>query len=180
MQQIVFGKNRLLGRDILKIFCEYLEGRGFTLLDSATFLRAWVPDAGVLTKRRPTPAEQDAVNYGMRKAAVLAAAGIGQTVVVKQRAVVALEAMEGTDAAIRRAGEIAGQGTVVVKCAEARHDFRFDIPVVGQGTLEAMVAAGATALGVTAGKTLLMDRPLLVAYADEKNLAMVAVPEAPQ
>ena len=162
------------GRDLLTTFAEFLNERGVTLLDSCTFLKAWIPDAGVVTARRPTAEEDTAITFGIAKAQQLAAAGIGQTVVVKGQAVVAVEAIEGTDAAIRRAGEIAGPGTVVVKFPEPRHDRRFDIPVVGSTTLEAMAAAGATALAVAAGTTLLLDRPQLVAQADRQGLALVA------
>ncbi len=163
------------GRDILKALAALLGDRGITLLDSSIFLKAWIPDAGVLTQRAPTAQEQAAITFGVAQAQTLAAAGIGQTLVVKDRAVVAVEAMEGTDAAIRRAGEVAGPGTVVVKLPEPGHDMRFDIPVVGTATVEAMAAAGATALAVAAGKTLLLDRPALVALADRHALALIAV-----
>lgn len=162
------------GRDLLVTFAEFLSERGVTLLDSSTFLKDWIPEAGVVTARRPTAEEEAAITFGVAKAQQLAAAGIGQTVVVKGQAVVAVEAIEGTDAVIRRAGEVAGPGTVVVKFPEPRHDRRFDIPVVGSKTLEAMAAAGATALAVAAGTTLLLDRPQLVAQADRQGIALVA------
>ncbi len=162
------------GRDLLATFAEFLNERGVTLLDSSVFLKAWIPEAGVVTARRPTAEEEAGIAFGMAKAQQLAAAGIGQTVVVKDQAVVAVEAIEGTDATIRRAGEVAGPGTVVVKFPEPRHDRRFDIPVVGASTLEAMAAAGATALAVAAGTTLLLDRPQLVAQADRQGIALVA------
>lgn len=163
------------GRDLLAQFAQYLEAHGMTLLDSSIFLKAWIPAEGVVTARRPTVPEQAALAYGRETARVLAAAGIGQTVVVKDRAVVAVEAMEGTDAAIRRAGAIAGPGAVVVKFPEPDHDMRFDIPVVGASTIEAMREAGATALAIAAGKTLLMDRPALTALADRAGIAITAV-----
>jgi len=163
------------GRDVLKTFAEYLGEHGVTLLDSSTFLQAWIPAAGVLTARQPTAEERGAIAYGVQKARHLSAAGIGQTLVVKANAVVAVEAMEGTDAAIRRAGVVAGPGTVVVKVPEPQQDMRFDIPVVGAGTIEAMVDAGATALAVAAGRTLLLDRPALTALADRHRLALVAL-----
>lgn len=163
------------GRDLLKLFTEFLTNQGITLLDSSALLKDWVPAPGVLTARRPTVEEQAAIAFGRAKAEALAAAGIGQTVVVKAKAVVAVEGMDGTDATIRRAGQIAGPGTVVVKFPEPGHDRRFDIPVVGAATVEAMAAAGATALGVAAGTTLLLDRPALIPLADRHRLALVAL-----
>ncbi|MBI4227802.1 MAG: UDP-2,3-diacylglucosamine diphosphatase LpxI [Candidatus Omnitrophica bacterium] len=163
------------GRDLLKLFTEFLTHHGMTLLDSSALLKDWVPEAGVLTARRPTADEQAAIAFGRAKAEALAAAGIGQTVVVKAKAVVAVEGMDGTDATIRRAGQIAGPGTVVVKFPEPGHDRRFDIPVVGVSTVEAMAAAGATALGMAAGATLLLDRPAVLALADQHRLALVAL-----
>lgn len=165
----------LQGRDLLTLLIQFLQEQGFQPVDSSTFLKAWIPEPGVLTSRGPTPAEQTAIAYGQTKAQALAAAGIGQTLVVKERAVVALEAIEGTDATIRRAGELAGPGTVVVKLPEPRHDLRVDIPVVGMSTLEAMGEAGATALAVAAGKTLLLERPALIERANQQRLALVAV-----
>ena len=97
---------------------------------------------------------------------------LGQTAVVKDRAAVALEAMEGTDEVIRRAGRIAGPGTTVVKVSKPRQDMRFDVPVVGPGTLDAMREAGARVLAVDAGRTLLIDRRDLLARADEAGIAV--------
>ena len=163
------------GRDLLTVFAEFLNERGITLLDSSAYLKAWVPSPGVLTRRAPTADERAAIDFGLDRARQLAALGIGQTLVIKGKAVAAVEAMEGTDATIRRAGQVAGPGSVVVKLPESRHDHRFDIPVVGVTTIEAMVEAGATALGVAAGTTLLMDRPHAMALADRHGLAVVAL-----
>lgn len=164
------------GRDILAAFAAYLEQHGVTLLDSSTFLRDWIPaEAGVLTRRRPTPQESAAIECGRARAQAVASEGVGQTVVVKDGAVVAVEGTDGTDATIRRAGEAAGPGTVVVKLPEPRHDMRFDIPVVGPATVQAMSAAGATALAMAAGKTLLLERPAVIQQADAAGLALVAL-----
>ena len=103
----------------------------------------------------------------------LADLDVGQTIVVKRRAVVAVEAMEGTDAVIARAGALAGTGTVVVKVARPRQDMRFDVPVVGVATITAMAAVGATALSIDAGKTLLIDGPEVVAAANAASIAIV-------
>jgi DUF1009 family protein len=103
----------------------------------------------------------------------IAGLDIGQTIVVKDRAVVAVEAMEGTDAVIRRAGEIAGPGTRVVKVAKPNQDMRFDVPVVGVATIEAMKAAGATAITIDAGRTLVVDGDRVFALADEAGITVV-------
>lgn len=166
----------LQGRDLLKLFADFLGEHGVTLMDSAAFLKEWIPaEGGVLTARKPTAEEQAAVTFGVEKALALAAAGIGQTVVVKPKAVVAVEAMEGTDATIRRARTLVGPGTVVVKLPEPKHDMRFDLPVVGISTVEAMAESQATALAVAAGKTLLLERPRLIDEANRHSLAIIAL-----
>lgn len=145
---------------------------GISLLPSTSFVGDHLASPGAMTRRNPSRAERGDIDYGQEIARALSGMDLGQTVVVKDRAAVALEAMEGTDEVIRRAGRIAGPGCTVVKVAKPRQDLRFDIPVVGPGTLEAMSEAGASVLAVDAGKTLLVDRPQFLAAAD---LAGVAV-----
>jgi DUF1009 family protein len=106
----------------------------------------------------------------------VAALDIGQTIVVKDRAVVAVEAMEGTDVVIRRAGEIAGPGTRIVKVAKPNQDMRFDVPVVGVATIEMMKAAGATAISIDAGKTLVVDGAKFFEAADAAGIAVIGRP----
>src|SRR5262245_58636502 len=130
-----------------------LAREGITLLPSTAFLADQLAEAGAMTRRRPSGDEGRDVEYGERVARVLAGMDLGQTVAVKDRAAVALEAMEGTDEVIRRAGGIAGGGVVVVKVAKPRQDMRFDMPVVGRGTLAAMAEAGARVLAVDAART---------------------------
>jgi DUF1009 family protein len=125
-----------------------------------------------MTRRKPGKDELKDVEYGARIARLLASHDLGQTAVVKDRAAVALEAMEGTDETIRRAGRIAGPGATVVKVAKPRQDPRFDVPVVGAGTIEAMREAGASVLAVEAGQTLLIDRDAFLAAADAAGLAV--------
>ena len=163
------------GLSAMRLAVRTLESRGFRVLDSSAFLKDWIPAVGLLTKRAPTPEEREDVSFGFSLAREFSRLGIGQTVVVRRKAVVAVEAMEGTDAAIRRAGEIAGRGLVVVKACGPAHDMRFDIPVVGRPTIQTMVGAGVTCLGVEAKRTLLFDRPKLIAEADQAQLAVVAV-----
>ncbi|MBI3318103.1 MAG: UDP-2,3-diacylglucosamine diphosphatase LpxI [Candidatus Omnitrophica bacterium] len=162
------------GSSMMKMAVTYLESQGFRVLDSGTFLKEWIPAAGVLSRRPPTSEERSDILQGIPLAGSLSRLGIGQTVVMRRGAVVAVEAMEGTDAAILRAGEIAGPGCVVVKGCGPEHDMRFDIPVIGKETLFAMVRAKAVCLGVEARRTLLFDRTELLAQADEQGLAVVA------
>ncbi|MBI4443947.1 MAG: UDP-2,3-diacylglucosamine diphosphatase LpxI, partial [Acidobacteria bacterium] len=132
---------------------------GIVLEDSTLFLQPLLAPEGVLTERSPTPEEQANLNYGLEVARALARWDIGQTVVVADRACVAVEAMEGTDAVIRRAAQLAhGQPLAVIKVAKPDQDMRFDVPVVGLPTIAVMRESGATALSVDAGKTLLFDR----------------------
>ena len=131
---------------------------GITLLPSVAFLEDQLAVAGPMTRRRPDGEEEKDIAYGESVARTLAGMDLGQTAVVKGRAAVALEAMEGTDETIRRAGRIAGTGTTVVKVSKPKQDMRFDVPVVGEGTLDAMREAGARVLAIDAGRTL-ADRP---------------------
>ena len=145
---------------------------GIRLLPSTTLLADQMASAGAMSRRRPTAAERQDIAYGVKVARALAALDLGQTVVIKDRAAVALEAMEGTDEVIRRAGRLAGPGTTVVKLAKPRQDMRFDVPVVGARTVEAMREAGARTLAVEAGKTLLLDHTAVLAAADEAGVAV--------
>lgn len=156
-----------------------LAGEGIHLLASTAFLEDQLAGPGALTHRRPSRAERKDIEYGREVASTLAGLDLGQTVVVKQGAVVALEAMEGTDDVIRRAGRIAGAGTTVVKLAKPRQDMRFDVPVVGPGTLAAMREAGASVLALQAGKTLLIDKAEFLAEADRSGIAVWGVEAAP-
>jgi hypothetical protein len=157
-----------------------LEEQGVTLVDSTVFLRPLLPEPGVLTRRAPDAREAADIEYGRRIAREIARLDLGQTVVVRERACVAIEAMEGTDEAIERAGRIAGgQPLVVVKVSKPEQDMRFDVPVVGVPTIEGMKRAGATALALDARRTLLIDREAMRAAADAAGIAVQAFePEA--
>ena len=158
---------------ILGAVAAVLADQGIELVDSTSLLAPLLAGAGVLTARAPSSDERRDLEFGCSRADVLAGADIGQTLVVKDRAVVAVEAMEGTDAVIARAGQLAGAGTRVIKVAKPNQDMRVDVPVVGVATVEAMRAAGATALSVDAGRTLLIDGPLVVQTADVAGIAIV-------
>jgi DUF1009 family protein len=157
---------------------EALSRDGITLLPSVAFLGDQLAVTGPMTRRRPDREERRDVEYGETVARTLAGLDLGQTAVVKHRAAVALEAMEGTDETIRRAGRIAGPGTAVVKVSKPRQDMRFDVPVVGPGTLEAMREAGSRVLALDAGRTLLIDREAFLARADTDGVAIVGLDPA--
>ncbi len=150
-----------------------LGDHGIELLDSTAFLAPLLAGPGPIAGRPPTEGERADLEFGCRIADAVAGLDVGQTVVVKDRAVVAVEAMEGTDEVIARAGRLAGAGTRVVKVAKPAQDMRFDVPVVGLPTVEAMREAGATALSVDAGRTLLFDRAELVTAAERAGIAIV-------
>jgi DUF1009 family protein len=151
------------------------EREGIRLLPSIAFLEDQLATEGAMTRQRPTGDQRSDVDYGVRIAQALGAVDVGQTVAVKDRAAVALEAMEGTDEVIRRAGRLAGPGVTIVKLAKPRQDMRFDVPVVGPGTLGAMREAGAAVLAVEAGRTLLLDRPAFLAEADTAGIAVLGL-----
>ncbi|MEK6325072.1 MAG: UDP-2,3-diacylglucosamine diphosphatase LpxI [Acidobacteriota bacterium] len=152
-----------------------LAREGMTLVNSTIFLESFLAPAGVLTRRSPTKEEHTDIDYGLGIAREIARLDLGQTIAVKDRAVVAIEAMEGTDAVIVRAGEVThGRPFVVVKVAKPDQDMRFDVPVIGLPSIENMVQAGATAIHVSAGKTLLFDKDDLIALADRNGIAGVA------
>ena len=154
---------------------EALGREGITLLPSTAFIEDQLASAGTMSRRRPSGDEKHDVEYGRKVARVLAGMDLGQTVVVKNRAAVALEAMEGTDETIRRAGRLAGPGTTVVKVAKPRQDMRFDVPVVGPATIEAMLEAGARVLALDAGKALLLDKADFLSKADDAGLAVLGM-----
>jgi DUF1009 family protein len=148
---------------------------GIEVLDSSTFLRGDLCPEGALTRRAPSPEEWHDIRSGMRAARQLAALDIGQTVVVKGGVIVAVEALEGTDAAIRRAREVAGPGLVVVKAAAAQQDRRFDLPVVGPQTVSVLAASGVSCLAMEAHQTLVLERARVVAGADAAGVCLIGV-----
>jgi len=152
---------------------DVLRDHGITLVDSTALLAPLLARGGVLTRRAPDNDEARDLELGYRIADAIAALDIGQAVAVKGGAVVGVEAMEGTDALIARAGQLAGPGVVIVKVAKPNQDMRFDVPVVGVATIGALAAARATLLSVDAGKTLMIDGDAVVAAADAAGIAIV-------
>jgi DUF1009 family protein len=150
-----------------------LRDNGIELVDSTSLLTPLLAAPGVLTARAPTEEEREDFEFGYRMGDVIAGLDIGQTVAVKHRAVVAVEAMEGTDEVIGRAGHLAGPGVRIIKVAKPRQDMRFDVPVIGLATVQAMRVAGACALSVDAGKTLVLDGDAALASANEAGITIV-------
>jgi DUF1009 family protein len=151
-----------------------LASEGIELIDSTFFLQDLLPQEGTLTRRSPDKREQGDIEYGLEVAHEIARLDLGQTIVVRARACVAIEAMEGTDATVRRAGELARGRLTVIKVAKPDQDMRFDVPVVGTPTIETMLEAGATCLCLTAGKTLMFDRQQMTELANAHGIAIVA------
>ena len=150
-----------------------LQKQGITLMDSTALLADLLAAPGVLSDARPSTEMQRDFEYGYRVADAIASLDVGQTIVVKDRAVVAVEAMEGTDAAIARAGALAGLGTRVVKVAKPAQDMRFDVPVVGVATVQALRDAGADGLSIDAGKTLVLDGAAFLQAANDAGLVVL-------
>lgn len=149
---------------------------GIELIDSTHFVKYLLAEEGVLTKRRPSKDELRDLEYGLRIASEIARLDLGQTIVVRGGACVAVEAMEGTDAVIRRAGDLAGEGLTVVKVSKPQQDMRFDVPVVGIPTIETMIESGARLLSVSAGETLMFDKEDLLRLADEHRICVIGSP----
>ncbi len=156
-------------------FVAELAKEKITTLDQRKLLESLLPKQGTLTKATPTKQDFADIEFGFTVAKALGGIDVGQTVVVKQKAVMALEAIEGTDACIKRGGKLACGGAVVVKTAKPKQDNRFDLPTVGMDTLEAMEEVNAKVLAIEAGKTFIADREKVLAKADEKGIAIVAV-----
>jgi hypothetical protein len=176
MSRMLQGLSRKNTDVLIGAFVRMVEGRGMRVVDSTLFLKPLLPEAGTLTRRTPDADEAGDVDYGREIARKIAGLDLGQTIVVADRACVAVEAMEGTDAAIQRAASLSnGRRLVVVKVSKPDQDMRFDVPVVGRKTIQVMRESNASVLAVDAGKTLLFDRQNLIADADEAGIAIVGM-----
>ena len=163
---------------IMNAIVKLIEDKGMYVMDQTVLIQPLLPEPGVLTKRKPTEQEWEDMRFGFRMAKELGRLDIGQTVVVKNRAVMALEAIEGTDACILRGGFLGKGGVVVAKTAKPAQDNRFDMPSVGTTTLTSMIHAGATGIVIEAGRTLLVDRKRTLAMAEEKGITIVSMSES--
>ena len=162
---------------------EKFEEAGVKILPASLYMDGCVPGEGALTKRLPTAEESEDLRHAVDVAGDMGIHDVGQTVMVKSGMVLAVEAFEGTNAAIRRGGRLGGKGSVLFKAARANHDMRFDIPVIGLKTLKVMKRAGVTALGFQAGRIVVLDREETVSFAKRHGIALVgvecALPAAP-
>lgn len=160
---------------IMNAIVEELQKEGITVASQLELFRSLIPGQGKLAKRRLGRGEERDIEYGMKMAKGIAGLDIGQTVVVKNGAVTAAEAIEGTDEAIARGGRIAGAGAVVCKVSKPRQDPRFDVPTIGRHTVEAMAKVGATALAIEAGMTMVVDIEETIGFCDQNKISLVAV-----
>lgn len=168
-------RGRWQDHHLLAELADEFEKEGITIESSVLFCPELLAPEGVLTSREPDEREWSDIRYAWPLAKQIAAMQIGQTLVVKDGAVVAVEGMDGTDATLRRAGEIAGEGTVAVKLAKEGHDPRFDIPCVGPETVEVLEEAGVSALAIEAGNTLVLEREQTAQKAGRAGIAIVAL-----
>ena len=161
--------------DILREFAKELEQEGIAICESTFGLEGILVEEGTLTARTPTEKEWEDIRYGWEVAHDIGRLDIGQCVVIKDRVVVAVEAVEGTDGAIKRGGELAKEGAVVVKRSKPQQDLRFDLPAVGPRTIEVMAAVKASVLAVEAGRTVLLDREIMLEQARSARIAIVGI-----
>jgi len=161
-------------RTIFGAVCTEFAAIGVQLLPAWRFMENSLPKAGQLSRRAPTERENKDIELGRRVAKSVSGLEIGQTVVVKEGTILAVEAFEGTDEAILRAGRLGGPGAVVVKAARSGHDMRYDIPVVGLKTMKVLKKISASALALEAGRTIMLEPEKIIAEADRMDLALVA------
>ena len=189
-KELVYAHKELPDLRVLKIFArlknfsddtltlalvDELAAEGIAVLDQTELLRPLMPEPGVLSKRQPTEPELADMRFGLAMAKQIGGLDIGQTVVVKNRAIMAVEAIEGTDACIRRGGQLGRGGVTVAKSAKPQQDMRFDVPGIGPDTIDSMIQAGAVALVIEAGRTLVVDREKMVEKADQHGITIVAM-----
>jgi len=149
--------------------------QGIRILDSTFLLGAFLPKRGVLTQRQPNSYNWSDINFGLNIAKGIANLDIGQTAAVKDKAVVAIEALEGTDNLIKRAGRIAHSGVIIIKVSKPQQDMRFDVPLVGLNTIKNLIRARSAGLAIEAEKTLFIEQEAALKLADRKGLFVVAV-----
>ena len=171
--QILMGLPNRKDDTVMQALVEAVETTGAKVVDQTALIRPLMPLAGTLTKREPSAEEKQDMEFGFRMAKEIGRLDVGQTVVVKNLAVMALEAIEGTDACIRRGGQLARGGAVVAKTAKPQQDNRFDLPTVGMDTIKSMIAGGASVIVMQAERTLLVDREQVLKLADENNICVV-------
>lgn len=159
---------------LLGTIADHMTKKGLTVLDSTRFLKDSLPASGILSARKPSRQEMENIQFGFLMAKGIAGLDIGQTVVVKDMSVVAVESVEGTDECIRRGGHLGGPGSIVIKVAKPAQDMRFDVPAVGLDTLEAMREVKAAVLAFEAKKTIVVEREAFLKKADQLKIAVIA------
>ncbi|MCK9419462.1 MAG: UDP-2,3-diacylglucosamine diphosphatase LpxI [Nitrospirae bacterium] len=160
---------------LLRAVAEELESEGITVRESTLFLDSIVAQQGLLTKRKPSKEERRDIEFGWQMAKEIGRLDIGQTVVVKDQVILAVEAIEGTDEAIRRGGRLCGQGAVVVKVCKPQQDLRFDLPAIGTQTIKSMLEVQASCLAVEAGKTIIIERETVINDANRAGITIIAM-----
>ncbi len=157
---------------ILKAVADELKKEGIELLSSVTFLPHLLAPKGLISSRQLTKEESEDIKFGQVIAKQIAGLDIGQTVVVKDKSVVAVESVEGTDQCIRRGASLAGEGVVVVKVAKPNQDFRFDLPIIGLNTITTLSESGSSVIAIDSDKTLMLDKDEIIRQANEKNITI--------
>ncbi len=160
---------------ILQAITDELQSEGIRLLETMDFAKEMIMPRGVITKTKPAGATEADIEFGYKMALEIGRLDIGQTVVVKDRAVMAVEAIEGTDEAIRRGGMLSGPGAVVVKVAKPQQDFRYDVPVVGTETIKTMIEVKASALAVEAERAIIVHKEEMIRLADDNSISIVGI-----
>lgn len=173
--ELVKNAVKLNDDEVMLTLVKELEVRGITVLDQTIFIKNLMISAGVLGKLKPTPTQMEDVNYGFALAKEMGKLDVGQSVVVKNRMIMAVEAIEGTDKCIIRGAKLARQGASVIKVSKPSQDKRFDIPTVGLKTLQTMKKYKATLLTVEANETIIVDQEKVVKFADKNNIVIMAV-----
>lgn len=177
MMQVLMKIRDFKDDSLLRGIADYLHDQGIDLLDSTHFIKDALPGVGVLGRKRPSKENLEDIAFGFRIAKAIGGLDIGQTVVIKKRAVLSVEAIEGTDEAIRRGGRLGAGKVTVVKVAKPNQDMRFDVPTVGLGTLKSLIDARAAAFAFEAGKTIFLDQAQFVEEANRRDIALVGVAE---
>ena len=171
MDKIKDKKDYAVLNEINKVLSKF----GVEVLDSTTYLKDLIPSRGILTRREPSPEERSDIDYGRDVAKALSGFDIGQTIVIKEKTVIAVEAIEGTDETILRSGQLIKSGFVVVKVARPDQDMRFDVPLIGLETVKRLAESGGKVLALEADKTLFMDKEEVIKFADENGISIVII-----
>lgn len=173
--ELLKSMQRLNDDEVMLLIVREFENLGITVLDQTIFIKNLMIPSGVLGKHKPTEAQMDDVNYGFWLAKEMGGVDVGQSVVIKDKMIMAVEAIEGTDVCIRRGSKLAKKGAAVIKVAKPKQDKRFDIPAVGMRTLRTMKKYKANLLAVEANETIIVDQEKVVQFADKNNIVIMAV-----